>query len=40
MCGIFGFTGPPDPDRLTLLRDALREPEGGTLTRELGYQSS
>jgi asparagine synthase (glutamine-hydrolysing) len=24
MCGIFGFTGPPDPERLALLRDALR----------------
>lgn len=30
MCGIFGFTGPPDPDRLDLLRDALRNrgPDG------------
>jgi asparagine synthase (glutamine-hydrolysing) len=30
VCGIFGFTGPPDPDRLDLLRDALRHrgPDG------------
>ena len=30
MCGIFGFTGPPDPDRLALLGDALRHrgPDG------------
>jgi asparagine synthase (glutamine-hydrolysing) len=36
MCGIFGFTGPPDPDRLTLLREALRHrgPDGeGQLVR-------
>jgi asparagine synthase (glutamine-hydrolysing) len=36
MCGIFGFTGPPDPDRLGLLRDALRHrgPDGsGELVR-------
>jgi asparagine synthase (glutamine-hydrolysing) len=30
MCGIFGFTGPPDPDRLAVLREALRHrgPDG------------
>ena len=30
MCGIFGFTGPPDLERLALLRDALRHrgPDG------------
>jgi asparagine synthase (glutamine-hydrolysing) len=30
MCGIFGFTGPPDPERLALLREALRHrgPDG------------
>jgi asparagine synthase (glutamine-hydrolysing) len=36
MCGIFGFTGPPDPDRLILLREALRHrgPDGaGELVR-------
>ncbi len=36
MCGIFGFTGPPDPDRLALLGDALRHrgPDGaGELVR-------
>jgi asparagine synthase (glutamine-hydrolysing) len=36
MCGIFGFTGPPDPDRLALLREALRHrgPDGsGELVR-------
>src|SRR3954451_6556906 len=36
MCGIFGFTGPPDPNRLALLRDALRHrgPDGeGELVR-------
>jgi asparagine synthase (glutamine-hydrolysing) len=38
MCGIFGFTGPPDPDRLALLRDALRHrgPDGeGELVRPI-----
>ena len=36
MCGIFGFTGPPDPERLALLREALRHrgPDGeGELVR-------
>jgi asparagine synthase (glutamine-hydrolysing) len=36
MCGIFGFTGPPDPERLALLGDALRHrgPDGlGELVR-------
>jgi asparagine synthase (glutamine-hydrolysing) len=36
MCGIFGFTGPPDPARLALLREALahRGPDGsGELVR-------
>src|SRR3954451_8066731 len=36
MCGIFGFTGPPDPNRLALLREALRHrgPDGsGELVR-------
>jgi asparagine synthase (glutamine-hydrolysing) len=36
MCGIFGFTGPPDPERLAQLRDALRHrgPDGeGELVR-------
>jgi asparagine synthase (glutamine-hydrolysing) len=30
MCGIFGFTGPPDPQRLAVLREALRHrgPDG------------
>jgi asparagine synthase (glutamine-hydrolysing) len=30
MCGIFGFTGPPDPGRLAVLREALRHrgPDG------------
>ncbi len=36
MCGIFGFTGPPDPERLALLREALRHrgPDGsGVMVR-------